>query len=127
MNRRKFISKALVTSAAGVSGFHLLTFCAQSAADKKDDVLSKESFPLREVTIDDLQKKMASGEMSSSEIVQAYINKIKEIDQGGFKLNSVIQLNPEALAIARTMDDERREGKVRGPLHGIPVLIKDNI
>jgi amidase len=128
MNRRKFVSKALLTSAAGVSAFQLLTYCTQPAKDKRaDDVNETPSFPLSETTIDDLQRKMASGEMSGSAIVQAYLDKIKEIDQGGFKLNSVIELNPDALAIAKDLDEERKNGKVRGPLHGIPVLIKDNI
>jgi amidase len=128
MNRRKFVSKALLTSAAGVSAFQLLTYCTQPAKDKRaDEVNETPSFPLSETTIDDLQGKMASGEMSGSAIVQAYLDKIKEIDQGGFKLNSVIELNPDALAIAKDLDEERKNGKVRGPLHGIPVLIKDNI
>jgi amidase len=82
---------------------------------------------LDEATIDSLQKKMESGELTAREIAELYIERIKEIDQAGPKLNSVIELNPDALSIADALDQERKENKIRGPLHGIPVLIKDNI
>ncbi len=82
---------------------------------------------LEEVTIAELQDKMASGELSAQKIVKAYLQRIQEIDKGEIHLNSVIELNPDALQIAEKLDQERKSGKVRGPLHGIPVLIKDNI
>ena len=84
-------------------------------------------FPLLEVTIDELQQKMNSGEYSSVAITKLYLKRIAEIDKKGPALNAVIELNPDALAIAAAMDAERKAGKVRGPMHGIPVLIKDNI
>jgi amidase len=79
---------------------------------------------LEETTVVGLQAAMASGQATSRSIIQTYLARIAEIDK---KLNSVIEVNPEALAIADRMDAERKAGKIRGPLHGIPVLIKDNI
>ena len=82
---------------------------------------------LIEVTIDELQAKMQTGEMSSKDITRWYLNRIENIDKKGPAINSVIEVNPDALDIAESMDAERKAGKVRGPMHGIPVLIKDNI
>ena len=70
---------------------------------------------------------MASGKYSSEQITNLYLRRIEEIDKKGPFLNSVIEINPDAVAIARSMDVERKAGKTRGPLHGIPILIKDNI
>jgi amidase len=86
-----------------------------------------DHFELNEVTIDELQHKMESREYTSHRITQLYLSRINNIDKNGPKLNAVIAINPNALDMANTMDDERIKGKVRGPLHGIPVLIKDNI
>lgn len=83
-----------------------------------------KSFAFEETTIPDLQSAMQKGETTSRRITQAYLDRIAEIDK---KLNSMIELNPDALAIADQMDKERKGGKVRGPLHGIPIAIKDNI
>src|SRR4051812_10069779 len=87
----------------------------------------RAAFPFAEATIDDLQRRMAAGELTAHELTLAYLNRIAEIDQSGPRLNAIIELNPDALAIAGTLDAERMAGRVRGPLHGIPVLIKDNI
>lgn len=84
-------------------------------------------FTLEEADIATLQRRMASGELSAHAIAQQYLERIAAIDAAGPQLRSVIELNPEALAIADARDAERREGKVRSPLHGIPVLLKDNI
>ncbi|WP_232526370.1 amidase [Lysobacter capsici] len=70
---------------------------------------------------------MANGELSSVRLTQGYLDRIAALDDAGPQLNAVIELNPEALAEARMLDDERKAGQLRGPLHGIPVLIKDNI
>ena len=79
---------------------------------------------MEECSIRELQEKWNSGERSAQSIAEEYLKRIEELDQGGPTLNSIIELNPDALRIARACDEERR---VRGPLHGIPVLIKDNI
>lgn len=83
--------------------------------------------PLAEVTIDELQRRMAAGETTARAIAEGYLERIAALDRAGPKLNAVIELNPDALALADERDAERRAGKVRGPLHGIPVLLKDNI
>jgi amidase len=84
------------------------------------------SFPFEEATIAELQAAMESGRLSSRRLTQAYLRRIRQIDLSGIQLNSVIEVNPDALDIARELDAERRQGKVRGPLHGIPILVKDN-
>jgi amidase len=84
-------------------------------------------FELNEESISSLQEKMASGKYSSEQITKLYLDRIEAIDKKGPMLNSVIEINPDALTIAKAMDDERKAGKTRGPLHGIPILIKDNI
>lgn len=80
-----------------------------------------------EWTISDLQERLESGELTARRLAELYLERISEIDKDGPYLNSVIELNPDALEIADTLDAERREGKTRGPLHGVPILIKDNI
>jgi amidase len=80
-----------------------------------------------ELTIAELGQMMESGETSSVEICRRYLDRIGRLDRAGPCLRSVIELNPDALANARALDRERRYGKTRGPLHGIPVLLKDNI
>ena len=82
---------------------------------------------LPEWTISELQQGMESGELTARRLVELYTERISEIDKEGPYINSVIELNPEALEIAETLDAERKAGKVRGALHGIPILIKDNI
>lgn len=82
---------------------------------------------LYELTIEDAQSFMGSGQLTSQELVQYYLDRISQIDKSGPNLNAVITLNPDALEIARQLDSEREAGKVKGPMHGIPVLIKDNI
>jgi amidase len=84
-------------------------------------------FALEEATIAELQNRMASGQASARTLVEEYVDRIEAVDGRGPALRSVLELNPDAPAIARERDAERRAGKVRGPLHGIPVLIKDNI
>ncbi len=79
------------------------------------------------MTVSDLQLRMKQGALNSERITQLYLQRIDEIDRRGPSLSSVIEINPDALAIARQMDEERKGGQVRGPLHGVPVLIKDNI
>ena len=89
----------------------------------------KDRFPFLEATVAQLQAEMASGRLTSEQLTRAYIQRIAELDQGGpaHGVNALIELNPDALAIARQADAMRRRGKVLGPLHGIPVLLKANI
>ena len=85
------------------------------------------SFELDEVTIEGLAEAMASGRWTSRELTRLYLDRIAALDRQGPTLRSVIETNPDALAIADALDAERRAGRVRGPLHGLPILVKDNI
>jgi len=82
---------------------------------------------LEEITVRQLQQGYKEGRFSISDIVQRYLQRIEAIDKSGPKLNAIIRVNPDALQIASELDREMRAGKVRGPLHGIPVILKDNI
>ncbi|MFA6084483.1 amidase [Mucilaginibacter sp.] len=127
MQRRNFLKTG---SLAGLALTTLVTAsCSQPSADKKTEGSAEfaDDFELNETTIDDLQKKMKSGTHTSRAITELYLKRIDAIDKAGPKLNSVIELNKSALDMADAMDKERKAGKMRGPLHGIPVLIKDNI
>lgn len=126
MNRRGFLWNG---SLAGLSLSLLGSACKDAAepAKDKEPTPAADDFPYLEATIDDLQQKMNAGDLSAVALTQAYLDRIARIDKAGPRLNAVIELNPDALAIAAAMDAERKEGKLRGPLHGIPVLIKDNI
>jgi amidase len=121
-NRRRFLQTglfgALAASAcpAVSSGGTVAT-----AGDKV------KPFELDELTIADLQDAMKSGKFTARSIAEKYLARIEAIDKQGPALNSVIELNPDALAIADALDKERKDKGPRGPLHGIPILIKDNI
>lgn len=97
----------------------------QSAAVAKND--APAAFAHEEAGIADLQAKLQSGSLTSRALTQAYLDRIAAIDDAGPSLNAVIELNPDALKDADALDAERKAGKLRGPLHGIPVLLKDNI
>jgi amidase len=114
MKRRDFLNLSAAASAAFV----------MTNAGKISAQTNRQSFELEETTIADLQAAMQSGKSTSREITQKYLDRIREVDK---MLNSVIEINPDALAIADAMDKERKGGKIRSPLHGIPILIKDNI
>jgi amidase len=97
-----------------------LVFCVAALS-------ARAEFPYAEATIADLQAQMQSGRLTSVALTAAYLQRIQEIDRTGPSLNAVIELNPDAAALAWQLDQERQAGRVRGPLHGIPVLLKDNI
>ncbi len=114
MERRNFI-KLSALGGVGILGHQAI---------KANDTPKTSAPELEETTIADLQAAMTSGETSAREITQKYLKRIEQIDG---KLNSVIETNPDALKIADDLDKERKSGKIRGALHGIPILIKDNI
>jgi len=87
----------------------------------------KSDFELDEITIDDLQKAFESGLHTSRSVTEKYLARIHEVDKSGPMLNSIIEFNPDALEIAEGLDRERKAKGARGPLHGVPILIKDNI
>ena len=82
---------------------------------------------LEEITVNELQSGYTNGEFTTRQVVQAYIDRIQEIDVNGPALNSIRAVNPNALAIADSLDRERASGNIRGPLHGVPIVLKDNI
>jgi len=125
MNRRNFLKSSSLASVTltGVGVVACNDFVKTTSASNT----VTDNFELNEISIDQLQKKMQDGTLSSKAITQLYLNRIDQIDKKGPALHAVIELNPDAISIAEAMDNERKEGKIRGPLHGIPVLIKDNI
>src|SRR5437870_10738412 len=110
----------LAGAAAAIPALTALVGSTPAAADDDDE----HEFDLQEATIAQLQASMAKRDLTARSLVKAYLARIKRIDPS---LNSIIELNPDAEDIARSLDAERRAGHVRGPLHGIPVLLKDNI
>lgn len=82
---------------------------------------------LNEITLEKIQHHFEKGDLTSLELVKFYLDRISRYDKQGPMINSVLEINPHALFIARTLDVERQNGKVRGPLHGVPIIIKDNI
>jgi amidase len=99
---------------------------AESSAQSKT-ASGKGAFELEEVTIAELQAGMKSGKWTARSLAEKYLSRIEKIDKQGPAINSIIELNPDALSIADSLDKERKAKGVRGALHGIPVLIKDNI
>ena len=89
--------------------------------------LAARTVAVEERSIADLQAQMTAGTASSVDLTRAYLARIAAMDRKGPSLRAVIALNPDALAQAKALDAERKAGRVRGPLHGVPVLIKDNI
>jgi len=118
INRRNFLGYATLGTAVAL---------ARPVTAFADAPAAVPPFELDELTVADLQQGMASGRWSSRTIAEAYLARIDAIDKRGPAINAIIELNPDALSIADALDRERKEKGARGPLHGIPVLIKDNI
>lgn len=85
------------------------------------------SFEIVEATLSDIQAALDSGEITSRQLILMYLERIADHDKNGLTVNSVLEINPDALFIAESLDVERQLQGPRGPLHGIPVLLKDNI
>jgi amidase len=115
ITRRKFIGTTAISSAALMTG-------GLASLLRPPSALADE--PFIEATIPELQTMMASGQLTSKDLVKGYLRRIASLNP---LLNSVIETNPNAVSIAQHLDNERRRGHVRGPLHGIPILLKDNI
>jgi amidase len=117
----------MIRQLTGAAIVVVLLACAPPVPHAQQAAPANAPFDLDEATVSQLQEAMASGRYTSRRLVEMYSERISAIDRRGPALRSVIELNPEALSIADALDAERRAGRVRGPLHGIPVLIKDNI
>lgn len=122
--RRKFLGSAI---AGGLAAAVTKRLPAQPVGAHFPGNPGESAFELDELTVDDLQSGLTNGKYTSRSLVEKYAARIEELDRKGPALRAVIEMNPDALAIADAMDAERRAGKVRGPMHGLPVLIKDNI
>lgn len=134
MNRRKFLHHTALggTALSTISLTSLSLSSCQPQTPSADtsgeqEMISIPPFELEEATVAELQKGMKEGKYTAEGITQLYLDRIEAIDKNGPAINAVIELNPEALDIARQLDEERKNGNVRGPLHGIPVMLKDNI
>ena len=130
MDRRDFVRLSAIAGALAVrvkplAGQVLVRDRSLEAAAGPRFAVSP--FELEETTIADLQAAMAAGRMTARSITQLYLDRIAELDKKGPTLRHVIEINPDALTTADLLDQERKAGRVRGPLHGIPILLKDNI
>jgi amidase len=128
LDRRRFLHSAAAVGVALAAGGRI----PGSPAGGETRALRRLAWPapdfeLNEITISALQKGMAEGRYTAREVVELYVRRIDAIDRAGPQLRAVLEVNPDAFAIADALDAERRAGKVRGPLHGIPVLLKDVI
>src|SRR5438067_7588818 len=129
MLRRTFLRSGLAGTALALSP--VLGSQREDRTDENKSIGAASApvkpFEFEETTIAELQEAMRSGRQTSRGITEAYLGRIQDVDRQNVFLNSVIELNPDALAMAENLDKERNTGHMRGPLHGIPILIKDNI
>jgi amidase len=126
--RRRFLQASLLGGVAAAAGPVLQpVFGAPRGNVPSAEAAPVPAFELDEITIGELQDGMQSGKYSARLIAEKYLARIAAIDKSGPAVNSIIETNPDALEIAEALDRERKEKGPRGPLHGIPVLIKDNI
>ena len=137
--RREFLRAGAIAGVAvglapvmGASGIEVRNHSPAHGTDRNSarqtsGAPSVQSFELDEITIAELQDGMKSGKVTARSIAEQYLARIEAIDRNGPSIRSVIETNPDALAIAEELDQERKAQGARGPLHGIPVLIKDNI
>jgi len=123
LKRRDFLKKGILGGVAAAT----MPGVSMAAGTPPPSATGVEPFELDEITIADLQKGMAAGKYTARSITQKYLARVAAIDKKGPSLNSIIELNPDALKIADELDKERKAKGPRGPLHGIPVVIKDNI
>ncbi|HKR02378.1 MAG TPA: amidase [Pyrinomonadaceae bacterium] len=124
-SRRNFLRYGAIGGALALSA-HKITWPGQAGGNQQSASAIKP-FELEEATIADLQAGMKSGRWTARSIAQKYLARIESINRQGPAVNAVIEINPDALAIADAIDKERRSKGARGPLHGVPVLLKDNL
>ncbi len=134
MSEKEGATRRQMMAVAGALGAAAVVGAGCSTSEREADIRSGDGsdsevsgFELEEVTIAELGSRMASGERTSAEITRLYLDRIEALDRRGPTLRSVIETNPDALEIAEGLDAERAAGNVRGPLHGVPILLKDNI
>jgi len=121
MKRRAFLATSLAAAAASQ------TACRYVPATPATSSATPADFELDEVSLADLASGLQQGKWTSARLIELYLARVQAIDRSGPQLNSVLALNPAAASIAAQLDRERKNGRLRGPLHGIPILVKDNI
>jgi len=126
MKRRNFL-QASVFGGVVASSKSLRILATENAVSHSRSGTASTPFELDEVTISELQEGMRSGKFSARSLTKKYLERIDDVDKNGPAINSVIEFNPDALAIADSLDRERKSEGARSALHGIPILIKDNI
>ena len=130
-NRRSFLRAVAAATAVGagvpILGLNTQRATAATSGGAPHAAVAPPPFEFEEATIAQLQDAMAAGSLTALELTRAYLERIATIDHAGPRLNSIIETNPDAEAIAAALDGERADGHVRGPLHGIPIVLKDNI
>src|SRR5262245_27241866 len=124
IRRRDFLRLTALSAGAAFAARGLFAAAEGRAETSR---FTPPPFEFEEATIDDLQKAMSAGSQTSHSLVEACLKRIDAVDKNGAELRSVLERNPEALSIADDLDKERKAKGARGPLHGIPVLVKDNI
>ncbi len=127
MDRRSFVATGLATGAAAASGLRARPVSAQPSPASSAATPQQQAFELEELTVAQLQDGMRTGQWTARSLAERYLARIESLDRAGPALGAILEPNPDALASADQMDAERRARGPRGPLHGIPVLIKDNI
>jgi amidase len=125
MKRRKFLETSALVGVLAIS--KPASLLASESSSLANVPSAPKEFELEELTISELQDGMKSGRFTARSLVKKYLDRIDEIDDKGPAIHSVIEINPDAVSIAEALDRERKEKGARGPLHGIPILIKDNI
>ena len=123
-SRRAFVA---LTASAAAAGALASPGIAAARARNAPRSVTRDVFDVEERSVAEWQAALARGELTSRQLVERYLQRIESLDAQGPKLRAVLETNPDALDIAAALDAERRAGKLRGPLHGIPVLVKDNI
>lgn len=127
VSRRAFVAVTASAAVAGTLGSAVTSLGATPPRSTDRRAPTVGAFDVEERSIGEWQAALARGELTSRQLVERYLQRIESLDATGPKLRAVLETNPDALDIATALDAERRAGKVRGPLHGIPVLVKDNI
>jgi amidase len=127
LSRRKFLRSSILAGVVGSSGVGAMPALGRAGGAPPPPSPSVKPFEFDEITIRALQDGIKSGKFTARSIAEKYLERIKVIDRSGPAINSIIELNPDALSIADELDRERKAKGPRGPMHGIPVLIKDNI
>jgi amidase len=125
VSRRVFVALSATAAAGALAASPPLA--AGASASSSSRRFASDAYDVEERSVAEWQAALTRGELTSRQLVERYLQRIESLDTQGPKLRAVLETNPEALDIAATLDAERRAGKLRGPLHGIPILVKDNI